>query len=163
LGFDFGTTVLFRNKFLGSDIHTPSGHRIRSFNTLQLYYFSFHTPSKHGLSTIPGHFAGRDLLNDVHGQLLLAGPRSGGPRHPKLGGKGAGSAGRRASQRLDPTSSAHCRLSGVTVTIVNPDGLYAEGGSLRPLLALHRTTTFCGFFLSLLCSVNFPRVFYHKL
>ena len=38
-------------------------------------------------STIPEHFAGRDQLNDVPGQLLLAGPRSGGPLHPKLGGK----------------------------------------------------------------------------
>ena len=36
-------------------------------------------------STIPEHFAGRDQLNDVPGLLLLAGPRSGGPRHPKLG------------------------------------------------------------------------------
>jgi hypothetical protein len=70
-----------------------------------------------------------------------------GPRHPKLGGKGAGSAGRRALQRLDPTSSAHCRLSGVTVAIVNPDGLYADGGSLRPLLALCRPPPFVMFFL----------------
>ena len=35
-------------------------------------------------------------FNDVPGQLPLAGPRSGGPRHPKLGGRGAGSAGARS-------------------------------------------------------------------
>jgi hypothetical protein len=86
---------------------------------------------------------------------------------PNLGGKGAGSEERRAMHRLDLTSLAHfrlsgvmvmiverrvthrldltslvhCRLSSVTVTIVNLDGLYAEGGSLRPCSALHRTTT----------------------
>ena len=57
----------------------------------------------------------------------LAGQCGGAQSSPALGGKGAGSAGRRA-RRLDPTSSAHCSKgwcdgpdckSGVTVLIVN--------------------------------------------